>query len=87
MDEEMSEPKPASEHVANVPEDENTEPWYRRYGFRKYVYGVAVAVLPIIGVKFGIDAATQQDWLNLALAVLALGGGGVAGVALDNIKR
>ena len=45
---------------------------------RKYVYGVVLAMIPVL-VGFGLISPEQvQLWLNLAAAVLGLGTTGLA---------
>lgn len=60
--------------------------WITSLAGRKYVYGVASAVLVVAAAYFGIDAVTQENWLNLAGAVLNLGGAGATVLAGKNVR-
>lgn len=65
---------------------DDTGRWITSLAGRKYIYGVASAVLVVAAAYFGIDAVTQENWLALAGAVLNLGGAGATVLAGKNVR-
>lgn len=53
---------------------------------RKWIYGIAIAAMPIIGGYLGIQAAEQEQYLNLIAAILLMAGGPMAGLARSNVN-
>lgn len=53
---------------------------------RKWIYGIFTAALVLASGYFGIDAATQQNWTQLAAAILNLATAGATDLARRNVS-
>lgn len=69
------------DHIDTTP---NPGRWVPDPAVRRYIYGVVVALIPVL-VGFGLISPEQvQLWLNLAAAVLGLG---ATALALPNTPK
>ena len=75
---------PIYDNVGNAPE--GGRPWIVTEAGRRWLYGVAAAVLVVVAAYLGISAADQESWLNLVSAVLNVGGAGALTYANKKVK-
>lgn len=89
----MSEDTPIHDRIAagDTPEEQNITGADEKTGWftearRRWIYSIVTAVLALVAVYLGIDAATKELWLNLVAAILALGGSASSELARRNVR-